>query len=81
MHVAAEPRSQVQSLLMAVVITLMVRPRLALSVVLSAASLCRVKLMLINGNSTITAALNSLISTVYVQSLFSAVIFLYRGAK
>ena len=47
MHVAAEPRSQVQSLLMLVVITLMVRPRLALSVVLSAASLCRVKLMLI----------------------------------
>ena len=44
--VAAEPRSKVQSLLMAVVITLMVRPRLALPVVLSAASLCRVKLML-----------------------------------
>ena len=39
MHVAAEPRSQVQSLLMVVVITLMVKPRLALSMVLSAAGL------------------------------------------
>ena len=39
MHVAAEHRSQVQSLLMVVVITLMVKPRLALSMVLSAAGL------------------------------------------